>query len=299
MSRPYIPGGIGAVVATPLTSSAALDEDEYRRFCRWLVDNGVAFLQPSAATGQAYMTSEADYRRILELSMAEVGDRAFMTAYSGRPSTAETIRLTKIAEDVGCHTAFIIQPPFCLPDQEGMFLHFKAVADAVQMPLVFYNNPSRAGVVLNVDTMLRVLDVTDRYVALKQAHDPDLLEAALKLTSRIVVMPQAELELMWGLALGMPGALTFSANIIPKQMAEIITAWQAGDIARSRAIFMHYLPLMMAVLMEPVPGCVKYILNRMGWKMGEPHLPGHPPTAATARHLDALIEKYELADTCR
>lgn len=150
--------GIGVVNATPLTAADRLHEAEFRRHVRWMLDAGVRFLQPAAATGQGLQLDEAEWRRVLELSVEEAKGRALVTAYTGRASTAETIRLTRLARDLGADCAYLIQPFFTRPNADGLYHHYKMVAEAVpDFPLIFYNNPDRAGVPIPLEVMDRLV----------------------------------------------------------------------------------------------------------------------------------------------
>lgn len=268
--------GIGVVNATPLTADDRLNETEYRRHLRWMVDEGVRFIQPVAATGQALQTTEEEYRRILELTVEEVGGRAVVTAYTGRAGTADTVRLTRLAQAVGADCAYIIQPFFTRPDPEGLYLHYRAVAEAVpDFPIVFYNNPDRAGVNLPVDVMERLVAEYPNFIGLKQSDLTAFADSWARLGSRITVWPKAEKEILFGLTLGAPGVLTFAANLVPGPLAEIIRRFQAGDLQKAREIYLALLDLINVIHVEPVPAVIKYALNRMGWDFGQPRLPVH------------------------
>lgn len=296
MPQRYEPGGIGVVNATPFTPANHFDEEEYRRHVQWMVDRGVRFLQPAAATGQAMQLSVEEYARILRVTVDQVGDRAFVTAYSGRASTAETIDMTKLARDCGAHATFIIQPFFTRPDPEGLYLHYRAVAEAVpDFPIVFYNNPDRAGVNLPIEVMERLIREYPSFVALKQANLDQLVDAVARLSPRIAVMPKAEKELLLGLALGSPGVVTFAGNVVPGELVEVLRTWQRGDVARARALHQRLLPLMNAIHIEPVPNTIVYMLGRLGFRFGTPRLPGHPVLPETARVIDGILADLGLA----
>ncbi|MDN5348550.1 MAG: 4-hydroxy-tetrahydrodipicolinate synthase [Clostridia bacterium] len=283
--------GIGVVNATPLNPDDTVNEAEYRRHVRWLIESGVGFLQPCAATGQAMQTTEEEFKRIMEITVEEAKGKVLITAYTGRPSTAETIRLTKLARDIGADAAYIIQPFFTRPNPRGIYEHYKAIAEAVpDFPLVFYNNPDRAGVQIPVDVIDRLTDEYDNFVGLKQADLNFVATSFGQLRKKITVWPKAEQELLMGLAMGAPGVLTFAGNIIPKELSDIVKLWEAGEQEKAREIFYRFLPLMEAIHWEPVPACIKYMLNRMGWNFGHCRLPVKDVTPETAARLDQLLK---------
>jgi 4-hydroxy-tetrahydrodipicolinate synthase len=288
--------GIGVVNATPLEPDDTLNEAEYRRHIRWLADCGVSFIQPCAATGQAMQMREAEFRRILELSVQELEGRALVTAYTGRPSTEETIRLTRLARDLGADAAYIIQPFFTRPDPEGIYLHYRAVARAVPgFPLVFYNNPDRAGVPIPLGVVERLVDEFDNFVGLKQS-DLNLVAASFgRLRDRMTVWPKAEQELLMSLAHGAPGVLTFAGNLVPRELVKIVEAWNAGDLETARRVYYRILPLMEAIHWEPVPSVIKYALNKLGWSFGHCRLPVHDLSPESASRLDRLLADLALS----
>ena len=287
--------GIGTVNATPLTADNKINEAEYRRHIRWMKDKGIGFIQPVAATGQAMQTTEAEYKRILEITVEELKGKVLVTAYSGRPSTDDTIRLTKLARDIGCDCAYLIQPFFTRPDPEGIYQHYRAVAKAVPgFPLVFYNNPDRAGVEIPQDVMVRLVSEFDNFVGLKQSNMNAVIDSYSALQQKITVWPKCEKELIVALAFGSPGVLTFAGNIIPGELVEIVNAWNRGDQARAREIFFKYLPIMNLIHIEPVPGAVKYMLNRMGWNFGPCRLPIHDVSKASAEKIDQALKDLKM-----
>ena len=296
-NRTYELRGVGCVNATPLRADGSVDEGEYRRHVRWLADAGISFIQPAAATGQALTLTESEITKILEWSCDEIGDRVFITAYSGRDGTAETIRMTKLAKEIGCHSAFLIQPYFSRPDPEGLFRHYAAIADAVDLPIVIYNNPDRAGVTIPVSVMQRLVEYSPRFVGLKQSDLNAFADSFGALSSRIQVMPKSEKEMLFGFALGSRAILTFGANVIPAEEVEIMRRWEAGDLAGARELYLRFLPLMNAIHVEPVPGAVKFMLNEMGWSFGSPRLPGHDLSEAHQREVRELLTRLEKIPT--
>ena len=287
--------GIGVVNATPLHSDDTLNEEEYRRHIRWLAECGVGFIQPCAATGQAMQTTDAEFRRILEISVEELKGRVLITAYTGRPGTADTIRLTRLARDVGADAAYLIQPFFTRPDPEGIYLHYRAVAQAVPgFPLVFYNNAERAGVQIPLSVIERLVDEFDNFVGLKQSDINQVSASYGRLRKKITVWPKAEQELITALAHGSPGVLTFAGNLVPRELVQIVNAWNAGNLDTAREIYFRILPLMEAIHLEPVPGVIKYVLAKMGWNFGPCRLPIHDVRPETKEQVDKILAEIGL-----
>ena len=283
--------GIGVVNATPLTADNKTNEKEYRRHIRWLAEKGIGFIQPVAATGQAMQTTEEEYKRILEITVDELKGKVLITAYSGRPGTDDTIRLTKQARDIGCDAAYIIQPFFTLPDAEGIYRHYKAVAEAVpDFPLVFYNNTARAGVDIPQHVMVRLVSEHKNFVGIKQSDLNAVADNFGALSDKITVWPKSEKEILTGLAMGSPGILTFAGNIVPGELVEILNAWNVGNLDKAREVFFRILDLINIIHIEPVPGPIKYMLNRMGFDFGDPRLPIHTVSEANGKKIDGVLE---------
>ena len=283
--------GIGCVNATPLTADNKINEKEYRRHISWLADCGIGFIQPAAATGQAMQTSEEEYKRLLEISVDELKGRGVLvTAYAGRPGTEDTIRLCRIAQEAGADAAYLIQPFFTRPDKEGVYLHYKAVAEALpDFPLVFYNNSDRAGIDLPLDVMKRLVAEHKNFVGLKQADLNQVMDSFAALNDKITCWPKSEKEILFGMALGAPGVLTFAANVVPAELVDILNSWKRGDFDHAREVYYSILPIMNLIHCEAVPGPIKYMLNRMGWDFGDPRLPIHNPNEANKARIDEAL----------
>ncbi|MCZ7568878.1 MAG: dihydrodipicolinate synthase family protein [Ardenticatenaceae bacterium] len=286
--------GVGVINVTPYTPHDRFNESEYCRHLNWLIEQGVSFVLPLAATGQALQSSEKEYRKVLAVTVEAAAGRVAVTAYAGRASTEETLRYVRLAREIGCDAVYIMQPYFSRPDPEGIYLHYRAVAEAVDLPIVFYNNPDRAGVNLPIDIMERLVAESDRFVGLKQSDLNQLADSFLRLGSRIRVMAKSEKEILMGLALGAPGALTFAGNIVPGRLVQILDAWNRGDHDAARRLFYRILPLINIIHIEPVPAAVKHMLNRLGWDFGQPRLPSHPLSADHAQAVDHVLRELEL-----
>lgn len=286
--------GVGVVNATPVDANGRMNEAEYRRHVRHLADSGIGFLQPAAATGQALSTSEEELRQLLEWTLDEVGDRVAVTAYTGRDGTEETIRLTKMAADVGVHCAYIIQPYFSRPDAEGLYQHYAAVAERVDIPLVFYNNPDRAGVPIPISVMQRLADQYDQFVGLKQADLLAFADSFSALSGKLQVMPKSEKEMIFGYSLGSTAVLTFAGNIVPNELVDIHRNWANGNLDAARKTYLEVLELFNIIHIEPVPGAIKHMLNKMGWDFGPPRLPGHTLSADSAKRVEDVLSRLRL-----
>ncbi len=290
----YDLGGIGVVNPTPRNPDGTVNEEEYRRHITWMADNGIRFLQPCAGMGQYMEITRGEYRRLLEISAEEIGNRVFITAYVAHSNPHQAIELIDIAADAGAHAAFVMQPFFTKPDDEGVYLYFKAIAKDTKLPLVLYNCPSRAGINMSVDLMDRITDEVPNFVGLKQTTFDEYPDAVRRLSGKFKIIPGAEDQMLFGFALGSPGVLTFSANIIPDRLVAIQTAWEAGDHEKAKAIYLEWLPMFKIIHIEPVPNAVVYMLDRMGWDFGPQRIPAHEPSEEHKKKIDDVLRSMNL-----
>tara|TARA_Y100001934_G_scaffold264244_1_gene340851 strand:+ start:1445 stop:2017 length:573 start_codon:yes stop_codon:yes gene_type:complete len=187
-----------------------------------------------------------------------------------------------------------MQPFFTKPDDKGVFLYFKAIAQEVKLPLVLYNCPSRAIINMSVDPMDRITDEVPNFVGLKQTNLDEFPEAVRRLSGKFKVMPCAEDQMLFDFVLGAPGVLRFSANVIPERLVAIQNAWKSGDHDKVRKVYLECLPLFKIIHIEPVPNAVVYMLNRMGWNFGTQRIPAHEPSEEHKQQIDEVLRSTGL-----
>lgn len=288
--RPVI-RGIGVVVATPIDDGGQVDEDEYRRHLRWLIENGVGYVQPSAATGQVMQTTDAEYERLLSIAVEECqGTETLVTAYPGRPDTAHTIRLTQLAREIGADAYFLVQPLFTRPDARGLYEHYRSVIEAVPgFPVVLYNNPDRTSVQLPLDVIEQLVHEREEVIGLKQGDLAQLIESYRRVGRVVPVWSRGEFDLLVVLAMGGPGSISFAGNIIAPELVEIYRRWGRGELEAARELFYRCLPVIMACHWAPIPAAIKYMMRKRDWRVGPPRMPIVDVDDATATRLDAAL----------
>lgn len=266
--------GIGVVNATPMRADGSVNYDVYAQHVRWLADSGVSYVVPAAATGEIIALREEERRALVEKAVTALDGSARVVAYSGRANTVETIEALRAARDAGAHAAYIVQPWFCKPDQDGIYRHFSEVAEAVSdLPLIIYNNPDRTSCDITHATMAKILDTLPVYQAIKDADHNSLVETFATFAHRVPVFPRSEREMIWAFASGAPGVLTFSGNYLAKELVEIHRMWSDGETGKALETYRRYYPLMNAVFKQPIPAAVKFSLSELGFDFGEPRLP--------------------------
>jgi len=287
--------GVGVVNATPMNADGSIDFDVYREHVRWLAATGASYVVPAAATGEFITLTEVERRQLVREAVEALEGSAKVVAYSGRASTAETIESLRAARDAGAHAAYIVQPWFAKPDQKGLYEHFRDVAEAVEgIPLIIYNNPDRTSCDIAHDTMERILETLPAYQAIKDADHSSLLETFARFAADFPVFPRSEREILWAMASGAPGVLTFSGNYMAKELVGIIKLWQAGDTEGARKEYLRVYPLMRSVFSQPIPAAVKFALTEIGFPFGVPRKPVLPVYDAVAESVRQSLKDVRI-----
>jgi 4-hydroxy-tetrahydrodipicolinate synthase len=259
-----ITGSLVAIV-TPMREDGALDLDAYRRLIDWHVTQGTNAIVAVGTTGESATVDPQEHVELLRTAVEAARGRVPVIAGAGANSTREAIELTTHAKRVGADASLQVVPYYNRPTQEGMYRHFRAVAEAVDLPLVLYNVPSRTASDLAVDTVLRLAQVPG-IVGLKDASG-DL--------SRVVEMRRrgpAEFAQYSGnddsalafMLLGGQGVISVTANVAPGPMSQMCAAALKGEVGRARAINERLMPLHLRLFVEPNPIPAKWALARLG-----------------------------------
>ena len=259
-----ITGSLVAIV-TPMREDGSLDLDAYRRLVDWHILQGTSAIVAVGTTGESATVDPEEHVELIRVAVEAARGRVKIIAGSGGNSTREAIELTTHAKRVGADASLQVVPYYNRPTQEGMYRHFRAVAEAVDLPIILYNVPSRTVADLSVDTVLRLSEVPG-IVGLKDASG-DL--------SRVVEMRRRgragfaqysgnDDSALAFILLGGQGVISVTANVAPQAMSQMCAAALAGDLERARAINERLMPLHLRLFVEPNPIPVKWALARMG-----------------------------------
>jgi 4-hydroxy-tetrahydrodipicolinate synthase len=256
----------GSLVAliTPFRNGG-IDENAFQELVAWQIGQGTHGLVPCGTTGESPTLRDSEHKRVIELCVEVAKGRVPVIAGAGTNSTHHTIELTRQAKSAGADAALIVCPYYNKPTQEGLYQHFKAVHDAVDLPIVIYNIPGRSSVDMSNATMARLAELPN-IVGVKDATND--LTRPLKMRVEI----GAEFALLSGedgtavayLAQGGDGCISVTANVAPRLCAEMHEAWQRGDIAAVRQINERLIPLHDALFAETSPAPVKYAASLLG-----------------------------------
>jgi 4-hydroxy-tetrahydrodipicolinate synthase len=267
-------------MVTPFTDSGALDTDAAVSLATHLVDHGNDGLVLSGTTGESPTTDPAEQRDLLQAVVDAVGDRAVVVAGAGTNDTAHSLRLAAAAQEVGADGLLVVTPYYSKPSQAGILAHFRAIADATDVPLILYDIPGRTGVKLGAETLARAAE-HPRIVAVKEASG-DLYAGGwlLRTTDLAIYSGDDALNLAW-LAIGAVGVVSVIGHLVADQIADMIAAIDAGDLESARKIDHSLLPVTEAI-MTRAPGAVmtKAALELLG------HLPNRVVRAPHAPATD-------------
>ncbi|UUX50424.1 4-hydroxy-tetrahydrodipicolinate synthase [Nisaea acidiphila] len=256
----------GSLVAliTPF-KNGAVDEAAFRKFVDWQIEQGTDGLIPTGTTGESPTLSHEEHKQVVEICIDQAAGRVPVIAGTGSNSTEEAIELTQHAKEAGADAALIVTPYYNKPTQEGMYRHFKAIADAVDIPILIYNIPPRSVIDMSVDTMKRLSEIPN-IVGVKDAT----ASATRPIETRLAIGPDfCQLSGEDGtvvpyLSQGGHGCISVTANVAPGPLSEMHRAWRSGDLDTVMTINDRLYPLHQALFCESSPGPVKYAASLLG-----------------------------------
>jgi len=286
-------GSIVAII-TPF-KDGKIDEETYRELIEFQIENGTNAIVPCGTTGESATLSMEEHSRVIDIAIKAVNKRVPVIAGTGGNNTTEAIELTKHAKSAGAEASLQVTPYYNKPTQEGLYQHFKAIANAVPLPQVLYNVPGRTGVNMLPETVARLAEMPE-VVAVKEAS------ANLGQMAEIVRLAGEKITLLSGddnvtlpvLAIGGKGVVSVVANIVPKDTADMVNAWEEGNIERAKELFYKLFPLCQAMFYETNPIPVKTSLALMGKIQDELRLPLTPMASANLERLKKALQDYGL-----
>ncbi|MDA0231639.1 MAG: 4-hydroxy-tetrahydrodipicolinate synthase [Proteobacteria bacterium] len=286
--------GYCTALITPMRDGA-VDEDAFRALVEWQIAEGVSGLVPCGTTGESPTLSHDEHKRITEICIGVAKGRVPVLAGSGSNSTAEAIELTRHAKQAGADAALLVMPYYNKPTQEGMYQHFKAIQDAVAIPLYIYNIPGRSVVNMSVETMAR-LAALPNIVGVKDAT-ADLTRPTL---TRLAIpggfnqMSGEDGTAIGFFAQGGHGCISVTSNVAPRACAEFYAAWKSGDAAKALELHTRLMPLHDVLFCESSPIPVKYAAYLLGKCRAEMRLPMCPPSSASKERIEATLRALGL-----
>ena len=263
--------GLSVAMVTPFRAGA-IDYDATARLVDWMIDGGVQGLVVSGSTGEAATCSHEERRQLLAFVKERAKGRVWIVAGTGTNNTAESITLTKMAEDVGVDGAMIVTPYYNKPTPKGQVAHFTAVAKSTRLPLVLYNVPGRTATNTTPDVLALVQDLPN-VKAVKEASGSLDQISQLKAKTKLTVLSGDDGLALPVIAIGGEGIISVAGQVVPREMRALTDAARAGRTAEAAEIHRKLQPVFKAIFIESNPGPVKYLLSEMGMMANELRLP--------------------------
>ena len=289
-----IKGSLVAIVS-PMRDDGALDFDAYRRLIDWHIAEGTNGIVAVGTTGESPTVDHDEHCELIRVAVETVRGRVPVIAGTGGNSTSEAVELTAYAKKVGADATLQVVPYYNKPTQEGLYQHFRKVAETVDLPVILYNVPGRTVADMATETTLRLTQVPG-IVGIKDAtgdlaRASDLLKRAPKSFAVYSGNDDTALALM---LLGGHGVISVTANVAPRLMSELAKAALAGDLSAARALNNRLLPLHLKLFVEPNPVPVKWALAKMGLIGGGIRLPMVPLSEAARPVVQAALHELGL-----
>lgn len=283
-------------IVTPF-KKGKVDEKSLSNLIEWHVREGTDAIIPCGTTGEASTLDYEEHYRVIEISVKVTNRRIPVIAGTGANSTDEAITITKKAKQLGADAALLVAPYYNKPTQEGLYQHYKAVADAVRgLPIVLYNVPGRTAVNMLPATVARLAEKVKNIVGIKEATgDMKQVSELIRLCGdRVTVLSGDDFTTFAMYALGGKGTISVTANIAPRDLAAMWDAWEAGDIKEARRLHYKTDPLNYAMFFETNPIPVKTALALMGKIKEEFRLPLCEISDTNRKKLKKTLKDYKL-----
>ena len=287
--------GCGTALVTPFQRDQSLDELTLRKLVRRQIDTGINFLVPCGTTGENPTLTRAEHLRIVEITLEEAKGRVPVLGGAGGYNTQEVIELAREVEHAGADGILSVTPYYNKPTQEGLYLHFKAIADAVHIPMVVYSVQGRTGVNIEPATLARLARIPN-IVGVKEASGniAQMASVIQQVPDTFAVVSGDDAVTLPLAALGGRGIISVASNEIPAEMTELTALCLKGDFAGARAVQRKYLPLMEINFIESNPIPVKAALGLMGLLDPVYRLPMCPPKPDNLSKVEKVLESLGL-----
>jgi len=287
--------GSMVAIVTPFTPAGRVDEEKYRQLIEFQIENGTDVIVPCGTTGESATLDYKEHDRVIEICIEQVKGRVPVVAGTGSNSTAEAIELSQHAKEMGADGVLLVSPYYNKPSQEGLYLHYKAIAEGVALPQILYNVPGRTGMNMEAGTTIRLAEFKN-IVAIKEASG-NVIQA-----SEIIARAGDKIDVLSGddfltlplMACGAKGIISVTANIMPAEVKAMVVAVDEGRWDDARALHLKMLEIHSTMFIDSNPVPVKTALSLMGKIDAHVRLPLAPLSAANLARLTAVMKGYGL-----
>ena len=287
--------GAHTALVTPFRDGQ-FDTQAFRQLIEEQIAGGISGIIPVGTTGESPTLDHEEHLKVIEVAIQTANKRCLVIAGTGSNSTSEAISLTQAAEKAGADAALLVAPYYNKPSQEGLYRHFKAIAEAVKIPIVLYSIPGRCGIEIGVETTARLAKDFKNIVAIKEAGGSvervNQLRQALP-DSFQILSGDDSLTLPF-MSVGAVGVISVASNIIPAEVARMVRHHLDAESAKALEIHQKYYPLFKDLFIEPNPVPAKFILARLGKMASEVRLPLCEMTPASVQRLTETLNRLGL-----
>ncbi|MDD2533607.1 MAG: 4-hydroxy-tetrahydrodipicolinate synthase [Eubacteriales bacterium] len=291
MKKPIFTGSAVAVV-TPFTETG-VNFEVLAELCEFHIANGTDAIVVAGTTGEASTMPDHEHLATIDFVVKTVAGRIPVIAGTGSNDTRHAVELSKKAEALGVDGLLCVTPYYNKASQEGLYRHFKAVADAVNIPMILYNVPSRTGMNINPETIARLAHLPN-INGLKECKLEQVPDVVYQCAHTINLYSGEDAFVMPMLSYGGKGVISVIANIVPQQTHDMVEAYLSGDTAEATRIQTSLVPLIKAMFSDVNPIPVKYALAQMGFGVGDCRMPLCEPNEATAKHILKTMADFQL-----
>ncbi|HOK80042.1 MAG TPA: 4-hydroxy-tetrahydrodipicolinate synthase [bacterium] len=286
-------GSIVAIV-TPF-KNGKFDKESFRKLIEFQISNGTDGIVPVGCTGEAATLTHDEHKEVIDFTLEIVNRRVPVIAGTGSNSTAEALELTKFARDSGCNGALIITPYYNKPTPDGLYKHYKKIAEEIDIPILLYNVPSRTGISILPETVAHLAELKN-IVGIKEASGS--LDQVSKIISlcgeNFVVLSGDDSMTLPIMAVGGKGVISVAANIMPAQVSQMVHAALSGNWSEAQKMHIKLFNMFKALFIETNPIPVKTCLSLMGKIELELRMPLTPPSEENRKKLESIIKQYGL-----
>lgn len=286
--------GTHTALVTPFRGGK-FDADAFRTLIEDQIAGGVTGIVPVGTTGESPTLDHDEHNEVIRTAIAAAAGRCRVMAGTGSNATSEAIALTTEAERLGADSALLVAPYYNKPSQEGLYRHFRAIAESVKIPLVLYSIPGRCGIEIGVETVVRLAKDCPNIRTIKEAGGSvervNQLRAALD-TDFEILSGDDSLTIPF-LSAGAVGVISVASNLLPAEVSKMVRLWLGGEVKGAQAIHWRLYPLFKDLFIEPNPVPVKFALSLRGKMTAEVRLPLCEMSAANAERVRATLEALQ------
>jgi 4-hydroxy-tetrahydrodipicolinate synthase len=289
MRRPFT--GCGTALVTPFKRDGSLDEAGVSRLARRQIDAGIHFLVPCGTTGESPTLTPEELTRVVELVVEQASGKVPVLAGAGGYNTQEVIHAAQRMKKAGASGILSVTPYYNKPTQEGLFQHYRAIAEGVDLPIIVYNVPGRTGCNVEPATLARLSEIRN-IVGVKEASGnmTQMCEVCASVPADFIVLSGDDALTLPLMAVGGRGIISVASNVIPGEMSRVVELAESGDFAAARALHQRLLPLLLVNFVESNPIPVKSAMATLGLLDEIYRLPMVPPKPASKQRIESVLQ---------